>query len=145
MFLQEHYSWYINVYLYVRSTKCSERPTFYIAYDNSIDFFLHWDTDVYCFQKAFFLNKSPWINSSLQKQAIHQNYVILHRRERKAAFSYFFKSVFLGDVFSGLASCLSCMFVNQDFQKLMILQHSKCGVKKDLRLVCFFVDSIEKF
>lgn len=50
MFLLEHYSWYINVYLHVRNTKHIERLTFYIAYGNYIDFLLHWDTDVYSFQ-----------------------------------------------------------------------------------------------
>lgn len=68
MFLLEHYSWYINVYLHVRNTKYIERPAFYITYDNYKDFFLRWDIDVYYFQKAFFLNNSHWINSSLQKK-----------------------------------------------------------------------------
>lgn len=68
MFLLEHCSWYINVYLHGRNTKCFERPTFSIAYDNYRDSFLHWDTDVYYFEMAFLLNKSHWINSSLKKK-----------------------------------------------------------------------------
>lgn len=145
MFLLEHYNWYINVYLHVRNTKCIKRPAFYIAYDNYIDFFLHRDIDVYYFQKAFFLNKSHWINSSLQKKQYIK--IMLSYTEEKeklplATFLnlYFWMMFFYTCLSSHLHACESGLS-----QKSMILQHFKCSVRKASRPVCLFIYATENF
>lgn len=138
-FSLEHYSWYINVYLHVRNTKCIERQTFYIAYDNYMDFFLRWDIDVYYFQKTFFLNKSHWINS-YSKKAIHEKVM---QKKKNAAFFQIYMSgwwFFWISFSSHLHACES-----GPSQKSMLLKHSKCGKRKSSRPLCLLIYAIENF
>lgn len=87
------------------------------------------------------MSKFHQINFSLKKNK--QNYVILHKSERKDAFKYlflfFFQSVFLDNalwtrLYSHLHVCQSGLS-----QKSMILQNSKSRVRKASRPVYLFI------
>lgn len=144
MFLLEHCSWYINVYLHGRNTKCFERPTFSIAYDNYRDSFLHWDTDVYYFEMAFLLNKSHWINSSFQKKKKKPStskLCFLTLKGKKICPVAIFPNLYFWMMFSW--TCLSSHLHACEsglYQKSVILQHSKFSVRRVSRPVCLFID-----